>query len=102
MYGRTLQKIQQLIREQRYDLTSHAYIEMAKDLFELEDVEAAILSGAIVRRELDPLRGYKYRIDGRATDERPAGLWCRLVELEGEAVLVITVFEVTPLGEGSE
>lgn len=67
---------------------------MAEDGLDVEEVERAILRGAIIRTERDDPRGTKYVIPGLAVD----GI--TLVAVVGrltstERFLIITTYEVT-------
>jgi len=55
-----LERIRDCIRSGRYDLTSHAFDEMAEDELSLLDVEQSILSGKIDKIETGDPRGTKY------------------------------------------
>ncbi len=76
-----------------YDMTVHAMGEMVADGFDIIDVEQAVLSGQIVRREKDDPRGTKYVIEGFAADgDTRVGTVGRC---QGhESYLIITVYEV--------
>ena len=77
-----------------YDMTVHAVEEMADDGFDIIDVEHAVLSGQIVRREKNDPRGTQYVIEGLASDgDTQVGVVGRF---EGnETYLIITVYEVS-------
>lgn len=75
-------------------MSAHAMEEMAEDGLDVEEVERAILRGAIIRTERDDPRGTKYVIHGLAVD----GI--TLVAVVGrltstERFLIITTYEVT-------
>jgi len=75
-------------------MTVHAMEEMAEDGFDILDVEHAVLSGQIVEREKDDLRGTKYVIEGVAADgDTQVGLVGRFHS--NERFLIITVYEVS-------
>ncbi len=45
-----LRRIRQVIREQRYRISSHANDEMADDFLTAADIESVILTGGIMRK----------------------------------------------------
>jgi len=98
MPRRPLERIRDAVRSGAYDLTHHAVEEMAEDDLSILDVERAVLNGDIVKTETDSLRGPKYTIIGLAQDqETRVGVVGRFVEVS--RYLIITVYEVTELGE---
>ena len=63
--GRVLHRIRELVRAGRYVITLHAYEEMTDDDLSVEDIEHAILTGAIVERQVDRVTNEsKYVIQG--------------------------------------
>ncbi len=64
MAPQILERIRDCIRTGRYDLTSHAFDEMAEDELSLLDVEQSILSREVEKMEIDDPRGTKYIIHG--------------------------------------
>jgi len=93
-----LERIRERIRLRQYDMSAHAMEEMAEDLLDITDVEAAVLTGRLVRVEKHDPRGTKYVIEGPATDgSTPVGVVGRF---RGTArYLVITVYKVTAKDE---
>jgi hypothetical protein len=75
-------------------MSVHAMEEMAEDDLDIIDVEQAVLSGQIVRREKDDPRGTKYVIEGLAADRET---WVGIVgRFQGrERYLIITIYEVS-------
>ena len=75
-------------------MTAHAMDEMAEELFDILDVENAILTGELTRRERDDPRGTRYVVTGVAADNRTTvgvvGLF-----VEPGRFLIITVYETT-------
>jgi hypothetical protein len=65
---RVIDRIRQKILLSQYDLTVHAYEEMAEDDLDVFDIEEAILNGRIVRTHKRDPRGKKYTIEGLALD----------------------------------
>ncbi|MGD2093060.1 MAG: DUF4258 domain-containing protein [Candidatus Aminicenantes bacterium] len=59
-----IEKIRDAIRSGNYDMTSHALDEMAEDELRIIDVENAVLTGKIIKRQKDDPRGTKYVIQG--------------------------------------
>jgi Domain of unknown function (DUF4258) len=74
-------------------MTVHAMEEMAEDDLDILDVERAVLTGRVVRREKDDPRGTKYVVEGFATDgETSVGIVGRF---QGRVhYLIITIYEV--------
>lgn len=64
MADQIVERIRNCIRTGRYDLTSHAFDEMAEDGLLLLDIEQSILTGKIVKTEADDPRGTKYVVHG--------------------------------------
>ena len=89
-----LDRIRDCIRHRQYYMSAHAMEEMAEDLLDIVDVEAAILSGTLSRVETEDLRGTKYVVIGLADDQRtPVGIVGRFVD--ESQFLIITVYVVT-------
>jgi hypothetical protein len=75
-------------------MSVHAADEMAEDNLDILDVEQAILSGRVVRRQKDDPRGMKYVIEGLATDGTTLiSVVGRF--LDSERYLIITIYEVS-------
>lgn len=75
-------------------MTVHAAEEMAEDDLDVLDVEQAILSGQVVRRQKDDPKGTKYVVEGLATDGTTSvGVVGRF--LGSERYLIITIYEVS-------
>ncbi|HLP59735.1 MAG TPA: DUF4258 domain-containing protein, partial [Candidatus Deferrimicrobium sp.] len=66
MPQRVIEKIRDAIRKGNYDMTLHAYEEMAEDNLTIIDVENAVLSGVINKKQKGDPRGIKYVIHGSA------------------------------------
>jgi hypothetical protein len=65
-----------------------------RDNLDILDVEQAILSGRVVRRQKDDPRGMKYVIEGLATDGTTLiSVVGRF--LDSERYLIITIYEVS-------
>ncbi|MCK4391006.1 MAG: DUF4258 domain-containing protein [Desulfobacterales bacterium] len=60
MRRRAIDKIRDAIRTGNYDTTFHAVEEMAEDKLGIFDMESAVLTGKIIKREKDDPRGVKY------------------------------------------
>ena len=91
MRQRTIDKIRALVREQRYEISTHANEEMSDDEFISLDVEQAILTGMIEKRFTRDPRGVRYEVVGRALDGRSIAVVCRI--LTTEWLRIITVYE---------
>ena len=92
MYPRILKQIQDLVRDEAYVLSTHTENELEEDSFSDEDLEAAILNGAITQRERDDIGRPKYVIEGTATDGRGLTTVVQLFRTR-QLVLIITVYE---------
>ena len=65
VFDRVLRRMRELVRTDRYVLTTHAYDEVVDDGLTIADVEHAILTGAIVERQMDYVTGEtKYLLAG--------------------------------------
>jgi len=93
MSRRVIDKIRNAVRSGNYDLTYHAVEEMAEDKLVIYDVESAILSGKVIRKEKDDPRGIKFIINGVGTDQSiPIEVIGRFKETG--IFLIITVYKV--------
>ena len=80
-----------------YDMTFHAVEELAEDGLDIADLEAAILSSAIVKEQTDDPRGLRFTVHGTAADgETLVGVVGRFTETN--RLLIITVYNVTDEG----
>ena len=94
MSRRIIDKIGNAIRTGKYDMTYYAVEEMAEDKLGILDVESAVLSGKIIKRQKDDPRGVKYVIKGLAGDQStPIGVVGRFKETG--IFLIITVYAIT-------
>lgn len=90
-------RIHARVRAKQYDMSAHAMEEMAEDNLDIEDIEAAMMRGRIVRIDRDDPRGTKYVIMGRSIDGiTPVGVVVRLTSTG--RMLIITVYEITETG----
>ena len=85
-----IQKIRKSIIDRNYYLSSHAEEEMLDDELERNDIENAILKGAIDKKMTRGIRGTRYRIEGPATDGRLIHVLCRFKESAN--LIIITVY----------
>ena len=93
MPQRIIDKICNVIRRGNYDMTHHAVEEMAEDKLGIFDVESAILSGKIIKREKEDPRGVKYLIEGVGSDQStPTGIVGCFKETG--IFLIITVYAI--------
>lgn len=92
MYSRILQQIQAFVRQGDYVLSIHVENELENDNFTEQDLEAAILNGAIVRRERDAIGRPKYIIEGRALDGRGLTAVAQPFSTR-QLVVIVTVYE---------
>jgi Domain of unknown function (DUF4258) len=87
---RAIDKLRDLVREERYQISIHANEEMANDLLEAIDVENAILTGSITKRFTKDPRGTRYEVTGEASDGRTMAVICRIVAADW--LTIVTVF----------
>lgn len=93
MPRRIIEKIRDAIRTEHYDMTFHAVEEMAEDELGILDVESAILTGNITKRQKDDPRGVKYVIEGVGRDQSTSiGVVGRFKETG--IFLIITVYAI--------
>ena len=93
MPRRTIEKIRDAIRTRNYDMTYHAVEEMAEDELGILDIENAVLSGKVTKREKDEPRGIKYVVKGTGTDRSALiGVVGRFKETG--TFLIITVYRI--------
>ena len=93
MPRRAIDRIRNAIRAGNYDMTHHAVEEMAEDGLGIFDIESAILSGEVIRRQKDDPRGTKYILEGLGTDQLTSiGLVGRFKETS--VFLIITVYKI--------
>ena len=89
-----LDRIRDKVRFRKYDMSAHAMEEMAEDYLTILDVEAAVLSGQVIRVEKDDPRATKHVVVGTALDRQtPVGVVGRFAS--SGRYLIITVYEVT-------
>ena len=93
MYPRILHQIQALVRQGDYVLSIHVENELENDGFTDQDLEAAILTGEIVRRERDTLGRPKYVIEGMALDGRGLTTVTQPFQTR-QLVVIVTVYEI--------
>lgn len=87
---RSLQRLRQAIRAQRYRISSHANEEMSEDELEAGDIERVVLTGKVARRFTRDRRGIRYEVVGDTTDGRRACVVCRF--LSSGVLLIITAY----------
>lgn len=73
---RTIDKLRECIREQRYLISVHANEEMSDDDLVSVDLENAVLTGKIARKLTKDPRGTRYEVVGQACDGRPVAVVC--------------------------
>ena len=75
-------------------MTAHAVEEMAEDLLDITDVEAAAHNGRLIKSQEDDPRGTRYTLHGAGADGiTPVGIVGRFTETGRH--LIITVYKVT-------
>ena len=92
MYPRILAKIRALVKQGDYVLSVHAENELADDNLNEQDLEAAILSGTIIRRERDLIGRAKYVIEGRTRARKGLTAVVQLFQTR-QLVVIITAYE---------
>ena len=91
MFDQILQEIQEKVQSQEYVLTLHAEDEMVQDGLTSFDVENALLTGEIVRRQRDSYRGeWKYVVEGRTLGSEIAVVVTKLAF--SRKLVIITVY----------
>lgn len=91
MFDQILQEIQEKVQNQEYVLTLHAEDEMVQDGLTSFDVENALLTGEIVRRQRDSYRGeWKYVVEGRTLGSEIAVVVTKLAFRR--KLVIITVY----------
>jgi len=91
---RIIDRLREKVRSGEYILSYHAVDEMRDDEFEEEDVEAAILSGRVVRTQKDRLGRRKSTVEGIARDKRRLRTICRFADASGKLV-IITIYDAS-------
>lgn len=91
MFDQILQEIQEKVQSQEYVLTLYAEDEMVQDGLTSFDVENALLTGEIVRRQRDSYRGeWKYVVEGRTLGSEIAVVVTKLAF--SRKLVIITVY----------
>jgi Domain of unknown function (DUF4258) len=91
--AKIIQLIREKVRNQGYEFViPHFFEEMANDDLAFEDIENAIMNGAINRVFKDDPRGARYEIVGTIADDRTVAVICRIKETG--KLLFITTWEV--------
>ena len=76
MFERILRRFRERVRSGEFVMTLHAVEEMEDEGLSIFDVERAILTGKIVRRQKDEeTREWKYLVDGRSLSQDELWLW---------------------------
>ncbi len=93
-----LDQIRELVRDDSWDLTTHALAGLEAGEFELEDLEEVLLNGAIRKTERDEkeeaIDGHKYAIECQTKCGVELELVCKIVRDEvGNVVLIIKAYE---------
>jgi Domain of unknown function (DUF4258) len=90
---RVIDRIRQKILLRDYDLTVHAFEEMAEDDLDVFDIEEAVLNVRIVRTYKRDPRGTRYTIKGLAVDGvTVVGIVGRFHAID--RFLIITVYDI--------
>jgi Domain of unknown function (DUF4258) len=94
MPRRTLDRIREAIRNAAYDMTAHAFEELAEDGLDMVDIETAIFNGGLIKTEKDDPRGMRHTIHGIGADgTTPVGIVGRFTETG--RYLIITAYRIT-------
>jgi len=79
VFDRVLRRFREKIRRCDYVMTVHAEEETDDDGLAILDVESAVLTGRISKRQRDPrTREWKYVVVGASIDSDPVGVVCKL------------------------
>ena len=78
-----------------YELTQHAKDEAADDGFDVEDVEAIVLTGKITKTLTKDDRGRRYAVKGLSKNKKDAEVICRI--LPSGKMRVITIYSIKQL-----
>ena len=84
--------MQKKVRQRQYVMTLHADDEMDEDELTISDVESAILTGKIIKRQKDTgTKEWKYLVRGKTIDEENVIV---VVNKFGKAskIVIITVY----------
>lgn len=87
---RAIDKLRDLVREERYQVSVHANEEMSNDELAAIDVENVVLTGKITKRFTKEARGTRYEVTGQALDGRPVAVICRIIG--NNWLRIVTVF----------
>lgn len=96
MFKSVLLKMRSRVRAGRMALTIHAREEMYNDKVSTDDLEHAVLTGAIVERQWDEnWNEWKYLVAGEVLDGRSIEIVAKLGH--GNDTLIITVYRIFEL-----
>jgi hypothetical protein len=90
---RTIDKLRECIREQRYLISVHANEEMSDDDLVSVDLENAILTGKVARKLTKDPRGTRYEVVGQACDGRPVAVVCRSIGADWLRIVTVYALE---------
>ena len=85
-------KLRNLVREEKYIISTHADEEMSADGLIAVDVEQSILTGDVVNKFDNDPRGTRYEVAGNSVDGRQVGIVCRI--LATGWLIIITVYAI--------
>ena len=92
MSAEILKRIQQAVREKRYQMTDHALEEADADDLTLDDILDVLLNGDLDSTYTDDPRGPRYVVRGDV-DENEVDVVCRF-RSDGTLLIIITVYVV--------
>jgi hypothetical protein len=92
MSAEILKRIQQAVREKRYQMTDHALEEADADDLTLDDILDVLLNGDLDSTYTDDPRGPRYVVRGDV-DEDEVDVVCRF-RSDGTLLIIITVYVV--------
>ena len=94
MFERILRRFRERVRSGEFVMTLHAVEEMEDEGLSIFDVERAILTGKIVRRQKDEETGeWKYLVDGRSLSQDEVVVVAKLSPTD--KLVIITVYAET-------
>ena len=90
---RTIEKLRECVRAERYLISVHANEEMSNDDLILVDLENAILTGKIAKRLTNDERGTRYEVIGQACNGRPVAIVCRTISADWLRIVTVYALE---------
>lgn len=89
----TFDEIRDKIKNNKFLISQHAFIESAKEEIEDEDIRQAILNGAVIETYPEDARGSSLLVSGKARNEKPLHV---VLGIALEELVIITVYIPSP------